>query len=174
MNYSEFSHIFLPQLAKEYREGTLPFHALVDIDLWRQVFPDMNAKPGQVQWYTIKLNAYSLNDDNNSLLLTYSLPERREKEEAKFIGLRINNINRTLTYYILRRPSVVDEHWDLYQYNFAQQHEDFVQKIQTTDSLREFRNCIEHLSQTAQPGESLISLFKKHIDPRNILTMALS
>jgi len=174
MNYKEFTQIFLPQLASEYRDGALPFHALVDVDLWRQVFPDFNAVPGQVQWYTVKLNAFSLNDAEQTLLLTYSLPERREKEEAKFIGLRINNMTHSLNYYLLRRPSVVDEAWNLFQYNFTEKKEIFVQKIDCTDSLREFRNFIERLPNEEKTEESIFSLFKRKINPRSILTSTLT
>lgn len=174
MNYKEFSQIFLPQLASEYREGTLPFHALVDIDLWRRIFPDFNSEPGQVQWYNVKLNAFSLSDDENTLLLTFSLPERRDKEEAKFIGLRINNMAKTLTFYLLRRPSVVDEAWNLFQYNFTERKEIFVQKMESTDSLREFKNCIERLPNQDKDPDSLFSFIKKKINARNILNSAIS
>ena len=42
MNISEFTNIFLPQLLSQYIDGDLPFHALVDTDLWKQVFPETN------------------------------------------------------------------------------------------------------------------------------------
>lgn len=174
MNYKEFTQIFLPQLASEYRDGTLPFHALVDVDLWRQVFPDFNAKPGQVQWYTVKLNAFQLNDEGENLLLTFTLPERREEKEAKFIGMRINNMAHTLRFYLLRRPSVVDEPWEIFQYNFDLKKEIFVRKMDSTDSLREFKNNIERLPDTDIVEESLFSFLKKKINPHNLLASTFS
>jgi len=174
MNYKEFSQIFLPQLAADYREGSLPFHALVDIDLWQKLFPDRNATPGQVQWYNVKLNAFDLNDEENSLLLTFSLPLYKVKEEAKFIGLRINNMQNSLTYYILRRPTYNDDPWNLYQYNFKENKEVFLQKIQSTDSLREFKYCIERLPNKESEQVSILDSIKNVFKGRNFLETALS
>lgn len=176
MNYTEFSDTFLPQLASDYLEGRLPFHALVDMDLWKRIFPDMNAAPGQVQWYNIKLTNFSLNDVENTLLITYSLPERRDKNEAKFIGMRINNMQQTLNFYLLRRPSNYDDLWNLFQYDFKNKQEIFIKKIEATDSLFEFKNCIERLPNSLQTShtESFFSYLKNRFDPRALINIAVS
>lgn len=161
MNYKEFTQTFLPSLAKEYREGNLPFHALIDFDLWRRVFPDQAAAPGQVQWYAVKLNAFCLNDEERTLLLTFSIPLLNRRDEVKFVGMRINNKQNTLTYYLLRRPRYNDELWDLFQYDFENNQEIFIQKNNGTDSLREFRNTIELLKNGDTEPVSLFDVIKK-------------
>lgn len=175
MTYDEFTTIFLPQLADHYQKGSLPFHALVDVDLWKRVFPDLNAAPNQVQWYNVKLEAFDLNDREGTLLLTYSLPIRFNKKEAKFIAMRIDNMSHTLSYYILRRPSSVNDYWDIFQYNFATGKEVYVNKLDSTDSLREFRNYLATLpADYVAEEETFIQVIKKQFNPRNLFDIALT
>lgn len=161
MTYREFTDEFLPTLATLYRkqEANFGLHSLVDLDLWQRVFP---CKPGvadQIQWYAIRRNAFVLDDSVGSLLITFSLPEPQHTDDAKFVAMRIERGTHTLQYYTLRRPRYIDDPWDINQYSFEKQKEIFRQKLQATDSLREFKCAISRLPNSEPRDHSIKEIF---------------
>lgn len=145
MTYLEFTDNFMLHLARSYRNNQIQFHALVDTDLWRKILPDTGNDATGFHWYNIKLNAFTLSDKENSLLIVYSMPVLNKPREVKFIGLRLDSKRSSLLFYTLRRPKYNDEAWDICQYDFDDNTSIFIDKIQGTDSLREFRNNIERI-----------------------------
>lgn len=161
MTYREFTDEFLPTLAALYRmqEANFDLHSLVDLDLWQRVFP---CKPGvvdQIQWYAIKRDAFVLDDATGSLLITFSLPEPQHANDAKFAAMRINRGTHELQYYTLRRPTYIDDPWDINQYSFEKKKEVFAQKLQATDSLREFKSAISRLPNSEPQDRSIKEIF---------------
>lgn len=145
---------FLPQIVSGYADGQLPFHSLVDFDLWRRIFPEGNAEK-QFHWYQVSLTCNPLQD--GSLLLTFILPEPTASNEPKFAAIRLKpaaNDKRRCIYYTLRKPASVFDQWDIYQLPFDSSDATpdepghscrdrlpepaFCRKIQDTDSLRNF------------------------------------
>ncbi|MBQ0056694.1 MAG: hypothetical protein KBT20_03460 [Bacteroidales bacterium] len=151
MTYQDFSDRFLLSLVKSYRNKQIPLHALVDTDLWIKIFPNYNNETGQFHWYLIKFNAFTLSDEEGSLLIIYSIPTQNQKKEPKFIGIRLNNNRDQVILYTLRRPEYVGDSWDLYQYDFKKDKNISLGKLYGTDSIREFKNHIERLSFSERP-----------------------
>jgi len=144
MDIHQFSKIFLPQLVLEYVKGTLPFHALVDIDTWKKVFPNkVRRHPYQIQWSQLVLTCNPLKD--RTILLSFILPQPLKYGDVKFAAIRLNPEEHTLrraVYYVLTKPQSYDDNWDI-SYLPLPQGEDkmelkFIQKITGTDSLRNF------------------------------------
>ncbi len=155
MTYFEFTNHFLPQLAQLYLNKEIDFHALVDFDLWKKVFPDVPKADGSFYWNRISFNAFALNDPESSLLLVYNLPLQNTPKEAQFIGIRFNNNRTRLNMYVLRRPRFYDEFWDVFQYNFELGKEIFIEKLRGTNSLREFCADIQRLPFSSSNKPSL-------------------
>lgn len=145
MTYLEFSNIFLLKLASSFRSGFIKIHGLVDFDLWKKTFPDDNSQIGQVIWSNINFNAFKLNDEQESLLIVYTIPIANTSGEAKFIAFRLNKKRDSLLLYSLRRPKFFDDPWDIFQYDFKAHQNIYIKKIGGTDSLREFKASIENL-----------------------------
>lgn len=166
MNISEFTDIFLPHLLAEHIAGELPFHALVDTDLWKQVFPEtnnVNEKPG-ILWYQIQLNSFSLQD--GTLLLTYTLPEPSQVGQPKFAGIRLNRATNEAVYYVLYKPKFYDDQWDIMYLPLPQGQQkmkmEFKCKIDGTSSLRNFVFTVQQLKFTSEDyGTTIMDLFKR-------------
>lgn len=95
MNVIEFSDTLLPHLLLSYTRGEIPFHALVDLDLWRQLFPDDAARlddaealAPQFDWHEVRIAGHSLPD--GTLLLTYTLPQPKAPGDPKYAAIRID------------------------------------------------------------------------------------
>lgn len=168
MNISEFSNIFLPQLVKDYSEGNLDFHALVDFDLWKQVFisPADATEEGRFLWYQIQFNSFELRD--HTMLLTYTLPIPIKQGLPKFIGIRIDRTKRIAHYYVLTKPQNVDDAWDIFWMPFPKASSkmklEFKCKIDGTDSLRNFVLSVQHLPFIDQDYDSsLLSSLLRHL-----------
>ena len=145
MTYQEFSDTFLPKLATSYLNKEIDFHALIDFELWKKIFPDNELQMDQVNWNGIQFNAFSLDDDKHSLLLVYTIPTHNKKNEAKFIAFRFDNNRNKLLLYSLRRPKYYDELWNIFQYDFKLGKDVYLMKNLGTDSLREFKASIEQI-----------------------------
>lgn len=74
-----------------------------------------------------------------------------KKNEAEFVGIRFDNNRKQVLYYTLRRPRYNDEAWDIYLYDFDNNSDVILEKIQGTDSLREFKNAIERIPFRDKP-----------------------
>lgn len=154
MDILSFTDDFLPRLVARYVDGKLPLHAMLDIDLWRQLFPD-DGQAEQFHWYQISITSNPLQD--GTLLLTFILPEPTTARAPKFAAIRIpadHVTSRSAILYILRKPASIFDQWDIYQTAFTPIQEDeaeqgtkaearryearFCCKIQDTDSLRNF------------------------------------
>lgn len=159
MTYIEFANHFLPQLATHYIKNQIPFHGLVDFDLWKKVFPDGQQASNPFYWNRIKFNAFILDDDARSLLIVYSIPLQNQPKEAQFIGIRLDNNRKQVNLYALRRPRFYDELWDVFQYNFETHNEVFIDKLKGTNSLREFCVGVQRLPFTANNAKP--SLFDR-------------
>ena len=151
MTIKEFTDVFLPNLALQYAEGDMPLHALVDMELWKRLFPDQSQphRPDtaidddQFHWYQIQLACHRLQDE--TMLLTYTLPQPLLKGEPKFVGIRFmtgQDEGRRVVLYTLRKPNSIYDAWDI---NYVplpnRQHrteQKFHCKIEGTDSLRNF------------------------------------
>lgn len=166
MNISEFTDIFLPHLLAQHIDGELPFHALVDTDLWKQAFPESN-RPDDKQgilWYQIQLNSFALQD--GTLLLTYTLPEPSKAGQPKFAGIRFNRSTGEAIYYVLYKPKFYDDQWDIWHLPFPQGKQkmklEFKCKIDGTSSLRNFIFTVQQLKFNGDDyGTTLISMFKR-------------
>lgn len=168
MNISEFTNIFLPHLLSQYIDGDLPFHALVDTDLWKQVFPETN-KPGEkpgILWYQIQLNSFALQD--GTLLLTFSLPEPNQANLPKFAGIRLKRETNEAVYYVLYKPKFYDDQWDIHYLPLPQGKEkmklEFKCKIDGTSSLRNFVFTVQQLKfESEDYGTTLMDLLKRRV-----------
>lgn len=162
MTYKDFTDKFLLKLARFYRSGEVSLHGLVDIDLWKKVFPDNDAKHGDILWSNVSFNAFTLDDEENSLLIVYSIPQENEVGRAKFIAMRFDNKRHSLLYYTLRRPKYYDDAWDIFQYDFSSGKNYYIQKIGGTDSLREFKASIEKIEFKENPTlyEKIINIIR--------------
>jgi len=144
MDLNDFSKIFLPNLVSEYVKGTLPLHALVDLDTWKKVFPDKGYKQSkQFPWYQVEFTCNALKD--RTILLSFILPQPKKYGEAKYAAIRLNpeeHAQRRAVYYILTKPQNYDDQWDIHYLPLplgADKMElKFKQKITGTDSLRNF------------------------------------
>ncbi|MBE6330980.1 MAG: hypothetical protein K6E73_11715 [Bacteroidales bacterium] len=145
MTYSDFTNIFLPKLACAYRDGQIKFHALVDFDLWKKIFPDESHGNFDVQWSAISFNAYVLNDEEKSLLIVFSIPLFKIKREAKFVAFRLDNKRKRIVCYYLRRPQYHDDYWKIYLYDMKMRKEYFITDLSDTDSMRVFIKDITDL-----------------------------
>ena len=157
MTIREFTDIFLPNLASQYAEGDMPLHALVDMELWRRLFPDQGQgddysqelAADQFHWYQVSLTCHQLKD--GTLLLTYTLPQPLLKGEPKFVGIRLKmgrDQERRAVLYSLRKPASIYDAWDIQYVPFPnRQHrieQKFHCKIEGTDSLRNFVFTVQH------------------------------
>ncbi len=168
MNISEFTDIFLPNLLAEHIDGKLPFHALVDKDIWKQVFPESKnaTEKAEILWYQIDLNYHILQD--NTLLITYSLPEPSKPNLPKFAGIRLDRKNNQAIYYALYKPKFYDDQWDIFYLPLPQGREkmkmEFKCKIDGTSSLRNFVPTVQQLKFDSEDyGTTLMSLFKRRL-----------
>lgn len=168
MTIRDFTHTFLPQLVLEYSQGTLDLHALVDVDLWKRIFPDQtdNSSDERFFWYQVRLNSFELKD--STLLLTYTLPTPMFKDQAKFCGIRVNRQTRQAHYYLLTKPQSIEDQWDILWMPFPKASEkkklEFLCKIDGTDSLRNFVLTVQHQDfDDASYGTSLLSSFLRHL-----------
>lgn len=151
MTISEYTDTFLPQIASLYVEGAMPLHALVDLDLWRQVFPDSAPTSAQqFHWYEVSLTCNPLQD--GTLLLSYTLPEPLAKGEAKYAAIRINPCARDArraVVYTLRKPASIYDEWDIHYLPLPNQQGKldvkFRCKIEGTDSLRNFVFAVQQI-----------------------------
>lgn len=168
MNISEFTDIFLPNLLASYIDGELPFHSLVDTELWKQIFPETlnaNGKPG-ILWYQIQLNSFALQD--GTLLLTFTLPEPSQVNCPKFAGIRLNRQTNEAVYYVLYKPKFYDDQWDIFYLPLPQGRQkmkmEFKCKIDGTSSLRNFVFTVQQLKFSSEDyGTTLMDLFKRRI-----------
>lgn len=152
MTIAEFTDTLLPLLIDGYVKEELPLHALVDIDTWKNVFPE-NPTFGtnQFHWYQISFTCNKLKD--GTVLLTYKLPEPLEYKQPKFAGIRLNlndRSNKRVVFYVLRKPAKVDEHWDLYYMPFplgnGKMKFKFDSKIDDADTVRNFVYSVQKTS----------------------------
>lgn len=168
MNIVDFTHTFLPHLLKEHIDGNLDFHALVDVDLWKRIFPedpDSNEE-GRFFWYQIRLNSFELKD--HTLLLTYTLPTPMQKGQPKFAGIRLDRRTHQAHYYLLNKPQRVDDPWDILWMPFPKANEkmklEFKCKIDGTDSLRNFVLSAQHIAfEDEEYDTTLLSSFLRHL-----------
>ena len=168
MNITEFTDIFLPNLLALYIDGELPFHSLVDTDLWKQVFPETtntDNKPN-ILWYQIQLNSFALQD--GTLLLTYTLPEPSQANQPKFVGIRLNRETNEAVYYVLYKPKFYDDQWDIWYLPLPQGQQkmklEFKCKIDGTSSLRNFVFTVQQLNFSSEDyGTTLMDIFKRRL-----------
>lgn len=159
MTIREFSDIFLPTLAYRYKNYEMDFHSLVDVDTWKNIFPDSRTTYHDFLWYQIKLNSFTLSDGSG--LIVYSLPEPNKASERKFIGIRFDNKTRNLLYYVLVRPKYYDATWEIHQYSFSSKKFIFECMINGTSSLRDFRNTID--SREFEQAKGFVEILKGKI-----------
>lgn len=144
MTVTEFTDIFLPHLIRLWVNGELPLHGLVDIDTWRQVFPDRGSNPAsQFHWYEIGLTSNMLNDQ--TMLFTFTLPQPLIKGAPKFAAIRLDpqaRDARRATLYTLRKPASIYDQWDIHYVPFPNEQNKteakFRIKVNGTESLRNF------------------------------------
>lgn len=149
MNITEFTQTFLPHLLRDYVSRQAELHSLVDVELWKMVFPDrpdLTRLDGSFLWYQIRLNGFELKD--HTLLLTYTLPTPLAKGQPKFAAIRIDRSLRQAHYYLLLKPQRIDDQWDIFWIPFPKAAEkmklEFLCKIDGTDSLRNFVLTVQH------------------------------
>ena len=144
MDTTEFSKIFIPNIVFEYLRGTLPPHALVDIDAWEKVYPDQKHKRGnQIHWHLVEFTCNALQD--RTLLLTFILPQPKKYGEVKYVAIRLKpeeHDEKRAVIYILTKPQEPDDKWDISYLPLplgADKMEfKFKQKISGADDLRNF------------------------------------
>ena len=96
MDTYQFTDIFLPRLVLEYVRGTMPLHALVDLDLWKKVFPYKgNKRNPQLNLNLVEIYCQALPD--RTLLFIFLLPQPKKPEEAKFAVIRLKPLGTSVT-----------------------------------------------------------------------------
>ena len=151
MTKNEFTKVFLPHIIAEYIKGTLPFHALVDLDTWKKVFPDDElTQKNQIQWHEVVLTCNPLVD--GTLLLSFILPRPRNYEEIEYAAIRLNPAEhavRRAVYYVLSKPPRVDDPWDILYLPLSQESESFElkfkKKIRGSDNLCNFVHDVQQI-----------------------------
>ena len=151
MDTSEFSKIFLPNIVFEYLRGTLPPHALVDIDAWKKVYPYQKRKRGnQIDWEHVEFTCYDLQD--RTLLLTFILPQPKEYGEVEYVAIRLKpeeHDEKRAVIYILTKPQDPGDKWDISYLPLplgADKMEfKFKQKISSTDQVRNFAKDVQQI-----------------------------
>lgn len=175
MSISDFTDTLLPHLLRLYLGGELPFHALVDIDLWQQVFPvSPTSSTQQIDWKKIQLSSQPLTD--GTLLLTYSLPQASRTGQPKYVAIRTNPEDRDsqrAVLYTLRKPIDVADCWDVFYLPFPNQEDKTEQrfrcKLEGEDSLCNFVKTVQQISFTDNEYDSsLLSRLKSFL--RNALS----
>ncbi len=168
MNISEFTDIFLPHLLSHYIDGELPFHSLVDVDIWKQVFPEEKdvRDSSHILWYQIQFNSFELKD--GTLLLTYTLPEPSQVNKAKFAGIRLNRATNEAVYYVLYKPKYYDDQWDIWYLPLPQGKQkmkmEFKCKIDGTSSLRNFVFTVQQLKFDSEDyGTTFMDVLKRRM-----------
>lgn len=144
MTIPEFTNIFMPQLVDLYVQGSLPLHGLVDVDLWRRIYPiSFEAEAETLHWNQLQLTCNPLQD--GTLLLTFLLPQPLRVGLAKAICIRMNPQARgahDAIIYTMCKPGSIFDAWDILFLPFPnrkQSHEyHFLCKVDGTDSLRNF------------------------------------
>ena len=115
MDAYQFTNIFLPHLVFEYVRNTMPFHALVDLDLWKKVFPYKGHKRSpQINLSLVQFCCQALQD--GTLLIVFILPQPKKSGEAKFAAIRLKPEEHTIrrvVYYTLSKPQSEDDPWDI-------------------------------------------------------------
>ena len=115
MDITQFSKIFLPRLVLEYVKNRMPFHALVDFDLWMKVFPEpVHKRSTQIRWSQVQFTCHPLPD--RTLLFIFILPQPKKYGEVKFAAIRLNpeeHVERRAVYYVLTKPQSADDPWDI-------------------------------------------------------------
>lgn len=158
MTVLEFTDTLLPQLLQYYIEGEIPFHGLVDLDLWRQLFPDAHdaaaastpTAADQFAWHNVRIAGHPLPD--GTLLITYTLPQPEAKGEPKYVAIRIDRCHaeRQAVLYTLRRPAGPRDLWDVHYLPLpnAQQltEQRFRCKVEGADTLRNLVLTVQQLS----------------------------
>lgn len=165
MKIKDFTYTFLPTLVEAYLRKELPFSALVDLDIWKELFPYDSTSAGvDLPWSQVKLLAKPL--DDGTLILIYSLPEPMDTKIAKFVAVRIdrdsidsyNKLSKSeqksdncpVRYYALVRPLYHDDIWDIMQFDLSNtkrynlDNMSWYMKNNGTWSLRAFVNTIEN------------------------------
>lgn len=93
----------------------MPFHALVDLDLWTKVFPDpVHKRSTQIRLSQIQFSSKILPD--RTFLIIFILPQPKKPGDAKFAAIRLNleeHDERRAVYYILTQPQSSDDPWDI-------------------------------------------------------------
>ena len=174
MNIHDFTHTFLPQLLRDYTQEKAELHALVDFELWKRIMPDTPGEQadGHFLWYQIRLNAFELQDQ--TLLLTYTLPVPISKGQPKFVGIRLDRAQRQAHYYLLLKPQDVEDLWDIHWMPFPKASEkmklEFMRKIDGTDSLRNFVLTVQQKPFTDSDYDtsfisSILRIFKDTVAP---------
>lgn len=144
MNIIAYTYDFMPHLVETYIRREVGIEALIDFDLWMQLFPipPAESRHDEINWRQFKWNAFLLQDD--TLLLTYELPNPRVAREPKFIGIRIDRKTRDVRYYVLERAVYYDEPWLIRQIDYTSGNTNgkyplkFAFAIDGTWSLRNF------------------------------------
>lgn len=173
MNISDFTLEFLPSLALQYTKGEITFRGLIDFDLWKKLFPtpDGENRRDEINWSQIRFNAFSLQDE--SLLLTFELPNPTQPKQPKYIGIRINRKSRDTRYYVLLRARYYDEPWEIHSIDFTSANTEgkhnlqFLRMIEGTWSLRNFVLSIQQ-TPLLEEKTSLFSKLKDRLKPQNL------
>ena len=151
MDTNQFSKIFLPRLVFEYVRGTMPFHALVDLDLWTKVFPNpVHKRSTQIRLSQVSFFCQILSD--RTLLIIFILPQPKKYGEVKFAAIRLNpeeHVERRAVYYVLTKPQSADDSWDI-SYLPLPLGEDkmelkFKKKASAADDLCNFINDVQQI-----------------------------
>lgn len=150
MELLHFTDIFIPRLVSLYVDGELPIHALVDFDTWKKVYPE-GLSSGDINtfhWYQFSLTCNQLKD--GTLLFTFILPTAMRHGDPQFAAIRLDpqdKIERKAVYYVMRRPSNIDDQWDIFWIPFPKANDKmelkFCKKVEDTNSLRNFVYAVQ-------------------------------
>ncbi len=151
MTAHDFTDILLPHLIQLYTDGQLPLHALVDIDLWQQIFPERRPlASGHFHWYEVSLTCNPLQDQ--TLLLSFILPQPLVYGDPKFASIRIDpqsSDSRRSALYTLHKPASIFDNWSIRCLHFTadteQTQQPSVIQMIGTDSLRNFVLAVQQI-----------------------------
>ena len=173
MTVSDFTDKFIPELAALYAEGELPLHALVDFDLWKQMFrqPGYNDGADLLNWYQVSFTCNPLQD--GTVMLSFVLPEPLFRQQAKFAAIRLKlrdanaDAMHHVVYYTLRKPDHTYDQWDVSYLSLPagrqkKMQQEFLCKLDGPDTLRNFVYTVQRHDFMAP--EYGVSLFWQLID----------
>lgn len=152
MTTIEFTQTFLPHLVELYVDGKLPLHGLVDIELWKRIYPEqLDSNLQKLHWDQIGFTCHK--ENNGILLITFMLPKPTCPGEALYLSIRLRpqaRDTRRAVIYTLRQPANRQDAWDIYYLPLPNKQGKLEQKyrvkLEGEVSLRNYVKAVQQIA----------------------------